>query len=229
MTLSVDYIYNFCLDLILKNQAGGLGSERFEKFWNDAQSSYMDDMLGRFQARNNGKTGINTGLIEDETILQKLSPFTKPTDIAIAAAKSDKPEDFVYRLALRINGADVFKINHGQIAKVNQSVIDPPSVTHNKLYFVEYEGYYSFLPTTLPTGGITTAQLDYISTPTNIVWGFTYDADNRQVYNEGSSVQPLWDSNSCREITKRMLKDIGVSFKDNDFTNFGNSVINTGE
>lgn len=228
MSLSVDYLYKFSLDLMLKNQAGGLSRTRFENNWNDAQSSYQDDLLGRFQARNNGKTGINTGLIEDETILQKLSPFTKPVSINILSGNADKPTDFVFRLALRINGEDCYKINQGQISSVNDSVIDPPSITNNKYYFVEYEGYYYFLPHTLPTVDITTAELDYIITPPNIVWGFTYDANNRQVYNPGTSVQPLWDNNSNREITKRMLKTIGVSFKDTDFENLGKSVIDTG-
>lgn len=229
MSLSVDYLYQFCLRLMKKNQAGGLVSTEFAFHWNDAQNTYQDDMLGRFQARNNGKTGTNTGLITDETIMQKLSAFTKPVSLTITAGKADKPSDFVYRLALRINGVDVYKINANQIANVNASVIDPPSISDNKFYFVEYEGYYSFLPTTLPSGGVTAADLDYIITPPNIVWGFTFDGDGRQVYNPGSSVQPLWDSNSCREITKRMFTNLGVSFKDKDFEMFGKSVQLTGE
>jgi hypothetical protein len=48
------------------------------------------------------------------------------------------------------------------------------------------------------------------------------------VYSAGTSVQPLWDSNSCREITRRVLDTLGVSFKDADFSNFGNRVVNTG-
>ena len=119
----------------------------------------------------------------------------------------------------------VYKINHNQIANVNSSVIDPPSVSDNKYYFVEYEGYYYFLPRT----GITTADLDYIETPRNIVWGYTWDADGRQVYNSGTSVQPQWNPNSCREITKRMFTNIGLSFKDKDFEAFGKSVQLTGE
>ena len=225
MSLSVDYIYQFALKLMKKNQAGSLPSVEFAFHWNDAQATYQDDMLGRFQARNNGKTGTNTGLIEDETILQKLSPFTKPYTLTIADGNADKPSDFVYRLAMRINGVDVYKINHNQIANVNASVIDPPSVSDNKYYFVEYQGYYSFLPRT----GISAASLDYIQTPPNVVWGFTWDDDGRQVYNPGTSVQPLWDANSCREITKRMFTNLSVSFKDKDFENFGKSVQLTGE
>lgn len=225
MSLSVDYIYQFALKLMKKNQAGGLGSIEFAYHWNDAQATYQDDMLGRFQARNNGKTGMNTGLIEDETVLQKLSPFTKPYSLTVTNGNADKPSDFVYRLAMRVNGSDVYKINHNQISNVNSSVIDPPSVSENKYYFVEYQNYYYFLPRI----GFSAAELDYIQTPPNIVWGFTYDGEGRQVYNPGTSIQPLWDNNSCREITKRMFKNIGVSFHDKDFLSFGESVIEKGE
>lgn len=224
MSLSIDYIYKFALDLILKNQSGGLKSTAFANHWNDAQSTYFDDLVGRFQARNTGKEGANTGLILDETILQKLSPFTKPATLTISSGNADKPSDFVFRLAVRINGYDVKKINQAQIASVNNSVIDPPSSTSNKYYFTEYEDYYSFLPNT-----VTSASLDYISYPPNVKWAYTIDSSGRQVYNEGASVQPGWDDFSCREITKRMLTNIGVSFKDNDFLNFGKSVQMTGE
>lgn len=229
MTLSVDYNYQFSLKLIKKNQSGGLASTEFAYHWNDAQATYQDDLLGRWQARNSGKTGTNTGLIEDETILQKLAAFTKTVSITITSANSDKPSDFIYRLALRINGVDAYKINHNQIASVNNSVIDPPSITNNTFYFVEYEDYYYFLPRTLPTVDITTAQLDYIISPPDVKWGYTFDADGRQVYNPGTSIQPLWDTNSCREITKRMLTNLGVAFKDQDFENFGQKVQQQGE
>lgn len=231
MSLSVDYIYKFVLRLIRKSQAGGLGNEDFQIQWNDAQGSYQDDLLGRFQQRANGKTGLNTGLIEDETILQKLSPFITPVTLTVLSGKADKPIDFIYRLAERINGKDVFKINHNQIATVNDSVIDPPSIDTNTYYFVEYgktvlnpNGYYLYLPDT-----VTSADLDYIATPKDIKWGFTWDDDGRQVYDIGLSVQSQWDNNSNREITKRMLTNLGVSFKDADFMNFGKSVQLTGE
>ena len=220
MALSVDYLYNFCLKLIRKNQAGGLASKDFEFQWNDAQSTYLDDLLGRFQARNNGKEGVNTGLILDETILQKLSPFTTTESISIVGGNVTKPTDFIYRLGFRINGEDGYKINHGQIATVNNNVIDPPSITSNKYFFVEYEDYYYVLPHT---------DLDYITVPKNIVWGYYFNSSDRQVYNPGTSVQPQWDSSSCREITKRMLKNLGVSYKDADFAQFGQSVQLTGE
>lgn len=224
MPLSADYLYKFDLNLIKKNQAGGLASKEWEFHWNDAQRTYQDDLLGRFQANNNGKEGANTGMIENETILQKLSPFIVNGTLTIASGNSDKPTDFLYRLALRIGNYDVYKINYNQISNVALSVIDPASITNNQYYFVEYQGYYSFLPNT-----VTTATLDYVKVAANVIWGYTFDADDRQVYNPGTSTQPLWDSNSCMEISKRMLTNLGVAFKDQDFEAFGQKVQQQGE
>lgn len=224
MALSVDYIYQFALNLIKENQSGKLSSTVFARQWNDAQATYQDDLLGRFQARGNGKTGVNTGLVENETILQKLAPFIKPVTITITSGDGDKPDDFIYKLALRIDGHEVRMIRHNQIATVNDNVIDPPSIPNDSYYAVEYDDYYHFLPTT-----VTSANLDYICTPTDVFWDFTLDGQNRQVYDASGSVDPQWDNNSCREITKRMLTNLGVGYKDNDFLNFGRSTQITGE
>jgi hypothetical protein len=224
MALSVDYLYKFSLALIKKNMAGGLKSTDFARHWNDAQGSYQDDLLGRFQAKSTGKSGANTGLIQNETILTKLSPFITPVTLTIAAGQSNKPADFVYTLALRINNAKVFEVNHDAIWAMLDDVIDPPLVADDSYYYVEYQGYYKFFPNTVKS-----ADLDYIATPTDVFWNFTLDANNRQVYSAGGSTQPQWDNNSCREITKRMLTNLGVGFKDQDFANFGAKVQMMGE
>lgn len=224
MSLSVDYVYQFALKLIRKNQAGSLSSVDFAYQWNDAQGSYQDDLLGRFQPRGNSKTGANIGLIQDETILTKLAIFTKPVTIITINGRATKPLDFIYTLAMRVGGKKVTFINKDQIATVNDSVIDPPSVANGCYYATEYQTSFSIFPDT-----ITSVDLDYICTPTDVFWNYDLDGDGRQVYNSVGSVQPAWDSNSCREITKRMLANLGVSFKDTDFANFGKSVQLTGE
>lgn len=205
-----------------KNQAGSVSSIVWARHWNDEQSAYQSDLLGRFQNRSNGKSGINTGLIENETIMQKLSPFIKNATLVIASGNGGKPSGFVYELALRINGKEVRHIQHDQIATVNDNVIDPPSISTDTYYAVMYEGYYTFLPSS-----VTSASLDYIVSPTDVVWGYTI-VGGRQVYNAGMSVQPVWDNNSCFEITRRVLDTLGVSYKDSDFANFGNRVVQTG-
>lgn len=223
MALSVDYIYQFALNLIRKNQAGSLSSVEFARHWNDAQATYQDDLLGRFQSRSNGKGGINTGLIENRTIMQKLAPFIKNVDLVFGVGTATKPEDFIYELAIRVNGKEVKHINHNQKATVNDNVIDPPSVDDNNYYVVAYEDYYEFLPST-----VTAAELDYVCAPTDVLWNFNLSG-GRQTYDPTGSVQPQWDNNSCREITKRMLTNLGVAFKSQDFLNFGRSAQLTGE
>jgi len=224
MATTVNDLYQFALKLIRKNQSGSINGTEFQYFWNDEQFAYMSDLLGRFQNKNNGKEGANTGLILNETILTKLAPFTKPATLTIAAGQANKPTGHIYTLDIMIGDYLVYNINHNQKAAVKQSVIDPPSITDNNFYYVEYEGYYSFLPTT-----VTTATLDYIIAPTKVVWGYTLDGDGRQVYNAGTSIQPQWDDITCMEITKRMLRNMGISLKDNDFINFGNTAVTSGE
>lgn len=223
MALSIDDIYQFCLNLINKNQSGGLPAGKFGRMWNAEQDSFFSDMIGRFQKNTNSKESNNTGLIENETILTKLTPFTKTTPITIAAGIGVRPDDFIYKLALRINGYPVIVVQHSKIAALTDDVIDPPSVPANTYYAARYGKTFSFFPTT-----VTLAQLDYICQPQDVKWAYGFDAQNRQIYDPVNSIQSLWDDISSREITQRMLKQLGVSFQSSDFQNFGQSVKNSG-
>ena len=111
MALSVDYLYSFVQTLIRKNQSAGLVNTDFQYLFNDSQGSYQDDLLGRFQNRSNTKEGANTGLIENETIIAKLTPFMLPVVIPVVGGQATKPSDFIYTLAIRCNGFKVFQID----------------------------------------------------------------------------------------------------------------------
>lgn len=183
MAWDVNKIYSLMRLLIRKNQAGGITSGDFFNTWNTEQSAYHSDLVGKWQSRNNGKSGNNTGLIVNEADLTLLAPFIIPGSITLVAGKATKPSDFIYTIASRllISGTEylVNKINHGQINYVNGDVIDPPSVTDGTYYMVEYEGYYLILPIAA-TGSL---KLDYIAAPNDVVWSYTFDANARQVYN----------------------------------------------
>lgn len=224
MIWSVDKIYNLLKVLTKKNQSGNISATDFFFTWNSEQNSYHSDLLGRWQISSNGKSGANTGLIMNETIQQSLSAFTLTTDITISSGQIEKPSDFIFELALRKGNYRIEKINHDQIYSAQDSVIDPPSTTSNTYYCVEYENIYSILPSST-TGDVT---LDYIAQPEDVVWGYTLDANGRQVYNAGTSVQSKWKNPTTIEITKRTLKALGIGFKDADFINAGQSAIVTG-
>jgi hypothetical protein len=226
---NVNRILNLFKFLLRQNQSGSISTTDFFNAWNTEQYAYHSDLLGPWERMSNSKSGANTGLIMNETIMGKLSPFTIAGSVAISSGQATKPTDFIYGLArrLELNGDEflVTKINHGQKWYVNNDAIDPPSVTDGTYYIIEYENYYDVLPTSA-TGNL---QLDYIAKPENISWGFTYDNQNRPVYNAGLSVQPKWDDSTIIAITKRALANFGVSYKDKDFTNFAKSNIATGD
>lgn len=203
---SVDTILNLYLKLSRKNRAGSMGTTDFFRLWNAEQSAYHDAIV-------EGPAG---GLILSEKALQKLAPFTLSIPLTVAAGTCAKPEDIVYRLAVRINGKNAKFIHHGQIADVNDSVIDPPSVTDDAYYYYELRENYYFLPNT-----ITAATLDYVASCEDVKWAYTFDAQNRQVYNPSASVQPKWSNNTIVDITKRCFTGIGLSYKDRDFIAFG--------
>lgn len=228
-TWSVDNIFSLYKFLMRKNQSGSISATDFFNSWNTEQNAYFSDLLGKWQSRSNGKSGQNTGLIMDETIMTQLAPFTIPGSVTISNGQATKPSDFIYGLARRlsVSGSEhlVTKINHGQIWYVNNDVIDPPSVTDGTYYIIEYEDYYSILPSSA-TGSLL---LDYIAQPVDVVWAYTFDSDGRQIYNPGLSVQPQWTTNTIIDITKRALTNFGVSYKDKDFEQFGKSNTITGD
>jgi len=231
MGWNVDQIYRFQRWLVRKNQTGLISSTDFFYSWNAEQYSMHEDLLGKWQLRSNGKTGANIGLIQDQTVLTKLAPFTIPITLTITSGFSDWPSDFIYQVALRINGAKVTYFNKDERWAIEDSVIDPPSISDNCYYYTEYMsatdgicGQYEFLPNTA-----TTANLDYVASCTDVVWAYTFDGNGRQVYDPANSIQPKWNQNTIIEITKRTLKSLGVSYKDQDFDQFGQSNIVTGD
>lgn len=224
MPWSVNDIYNYTKFLTNKNQAGGISSTDLFSAWNGEQAMLHQDLVGRWQKQNNTKTGIMSGLVEDEITISALSPFIIPITVVVAGGLGFKPVDYIYGVALRINGAKVFSVSHDMIWAVNDDVIDPPSIPEDSYYYTEYLSYFSFLPIT-----VTAFELDYVAETTDIVWGFTLDVNNRQVYNPATSVQSKWNKNTTIEITRRTLKSFGLHFDSREFENFGASNIQTGD
>lgn len=220
----VNTIYNYTLFLTNKNQSGGVSDLDLFNAWNGEQSAMHQDLLGRWQARSNGKSGANTGMIQDETTLIKMAPFTIPATIPIVGGFAAWPDDFIYLAALRINGDKVYHFNKDERWSIEDSVIDPPSIVDSSYYYTEYDRKYLILPTSASS-----VDMDYIASPTDIVWGFTFDGNGRQVYDPSTSVQPSWDQSTIVEITRRTLNSFGIHFSSQDFQQFGKSNILSGD
>jgi len=223
MPWSVDNIYQYTRFLTNKNQAGGISATDLFNAWNAEQSQQHQDLVGRWQKQNNTKTGVMSGMVEDEVTISMMAPFIVQTTLPIAGGRGIKPVDYIYGIALRINNAKVFSIPHDTIWSVEDDVIDPASIAEDSYYYSEAGNYFAFLPNT-----VTSFDLDYVAETTDIVWGFTLDGSNRQVYNPATSVQPKWNKNTVISITKRTLTGFGLHFDSREFEAFGESNIQTG-
>lgn len=230
MAWTTDNIYNFLLFLIDKNQESEVSPNDFFYAWNSESSTMQQDLLGRWQARANGKTGANIGMIKDEAITLQLQPFTISVPLVFASGFAPLPNDFVYHLALTIANKKVYHFNKDQRYAIMDSVIDPPSQSDGSYYYTEYNlsaaggGTYELLP-----GISVTAKLDYIQAVRDIKWAFTPSVSGQDVYDSVNSVQPQWGQNQIIEITKRVLKQMGVTFKEQDFAAYGESIITKGD
>lgn len=218
MALSVDYVYKFMLDVMKKSQAGGLRKESFQYHWNNASNNYMNALLGPFQLKSNDPSNPKQGLLQNQTVLGKLQPFVTSTSITPAAGLAAKPSDYIFALNLSVGDYDMVPVTLNQINGAKASVIDPPSTT--QFYYAENSTSFKILP----ASSVSSITLEYIKKATNVVWAYTFDANNRQVYDAANSVQPEWDDLSCGEITMRAFKTLGVSFKDGDMAQFGQSI-----
>jgi hypothetical protein len=221
MAWTVDNIFSFVKFLTRKNQTAAITPTEFFLSWNAEQRSRMGELLGKLRAKAGQP---NAGLIENQLTQSELSPFTITTSIAIAITGSaSKPSNLIYLLAARVGDYPVHLKNKGQIYSIINNAIDPPSVANNMYYGTEYDTFYKIWPASAGT-----LSLDYIRNCTDVVFGYTLDANSVAQYDAGTSTQPEWDDIEIQEITKRTLKLFGVSMSDRSFMEFGESVINKG-
>lgn len=227
MAWNTDQILNCYLYLIRKNQADSVSPQDFFFNWNLESRAYYADLRGRFNRNNNSKTGIDTGLAENQVIITTLSPLMHNITIPVVSGQAAKPANFSYLMAMRdTNTQDrTYSFNKDQKFSIVGSVIDPPSVADSSFYYTEYGTYFEVLP-----ANTVSVDLDYLSSPVDIVWGYTIDpTTNRFVYDTESSVQSEWSQTSIDEITKRSLKSTGVSFQNEDYAQYGESIITKGD
>ena len=85
------------------------------------------------------------------------------------------------------------------------SSIDP--VATNPIYLITDLGF-QFYPENQYT-----ARLHYVRDAPEIKWAYTLDGNNRPVYDEANSVQPVWDNAAMFEILTRALAMVGVNLQ----------------
>lgn len=223
--MDINSVYQIMLYAIRKNQNGNLNPSSFDLVINQAQTSYMDYLLGEFQKYIPGRPFAPVDFGQNEDIRQRLSPFIPPpiTLTVDGSGQSPYPTGYLNSDAMTygIYRQRVKFIQQDRLFSHLNSYIDP--VATNPVYLIYRDGF-QFYPTNLGS-----AVLSYIKQPNSLHWGFTFDAYNRPVYNSGISVQPQWSDLDMLEIIVRALAIVGVNLQLNVVEQYSMAIKNQGQ
>jgi hypothetical protein len=61
------------------------------------------------------------------------------------------------------------------------------------------------------------------------VWGFTLDANGREVYNQATSVDPIWYDADMMQVIARALKMIGVNLQASQVMQYADDILKNGQ
>lgn len=231
--MNVNDMYEICRFAVNKQQNGYLGSTDFNRIINQAQTSYLDYLLGEFQQYQYGREEARIQYSANSVIRQRISPLLVNATLTIdSAGASPYPVNYVQVDTMwKSDGVNrVRYIQQDALYSYYNSQIDP--IATNPIYLLESTGF-RFYPITLAS-----AKVMYIKNAPDIVWAYTLDANGREVYSESGgstvipvtgSVQPVWAYVDLLEIITRALKLIGLNLKDGMVEQYANQVTNTGQ
>lgn len=221
--MTVDTAYKIILFAINKSQNGYVSPDEFNLIINQAQTQFMDYLLGEFQQYQVGRPISRVQYGNNETTRQRLTPFIKLGALSIAGDGTvNYPSDYQQTDTMWTSSDSRVKfVSQDYLASYLSSRIDP--VATNPIYLLNMYGF-KFYP-----NSIGTAKLNYIQTPNTIVWGYTVDANGLPIYNSATSVDPRWYDVDMMEIITRALRIIGVNLQSNTVSQYANEIEQKGQ
>lgn len=206
--MDVNEIYQLIQYISNKNQQGYITPSQFNTVINQAQKSYTSYLLGSFQQYTPGRPVARVELGQNSVLRQRLSPIIYGYVLSVnSTGFSPYPGDYLQADAIRsiYSFERVRFVQQDSLYSYYNSAIDP--IATNPIYLLEDIGF-RFYPTT-----ISSTYLSYVRNPPDMIWGYSYDSNNRPVYNASVSTQPVWDVASILDIVSRALAMIGVNLQ----------------
>lgn len=205
-------------------EKGGVTGSEFNQLFNQSQLAYYDFLIGHVEQFQNGRPVPRVGL-GTEAVSTKLSPFIKRATLSVTSQQATKPatDNKFGRLIAMFddNNKKIGRVEHDRKADRIESTVLPVA---NNPFYVEYAAYWEIWPAAL-----TSVKIDYLpQKPDDATWGYT-TTSGRQVYDAGSSTDPLWYDTEIAAILARMFKARGVVIDDAQIINYGQSVLNMGD
>ena len=213
---------------ISKNlQDGYLSPEDFYHVINQGQRSYLDFLRGEYQKYQIKRPIAVVEFSQNQMVRTSLAPFVYGTILNIQpSGLSGFPYNFEFVDAMwGIYGVyNIRFVQQDRRESYVHSVIDP--IVTNPIYLIKHDG---FLFDPARPYGENQANMSYIRTPPDILWGYDLDSNGLPVYNESKSQQPLWSDTDMFQVIIRALQMVGVNLQFGMLMQYSNDIKNTGQ
>ncbi|MCE9537881.1 MAG: hypothetical protein K8R85_01505 [Bacteroidetes bacterium] len=221
--MTVDTAYKIILFAINKSQNGYVSPDEFNLIINQAQTQFMNYLLGEFQQYQVGRPISRVQYGNNETTRQRLTPFIKSASLTVGGDGTVLyPSNYQQTDTMwTTNDSRVKFVSQDYLSSYLSSKIDP--VATNPIYLLNMYGF-KFYPSTIGS-----AKINYIETPNQIVWGYTTDSNGLPVYAPSSSVDPRWYDVDMMEIITRALRIIGVNLQSGMVSQYANEIEQKGQ
>jgi hypothetical protein len=213
-------VYKYVRFLIRENQSARLTASEFCRAYNLSQNTTFSNLLGKITVAPHIALGSN------ERIAERLRPF-KVTEASLTVTSQivTYPSGFqaVTAVVDATTNSDIKYVDDAKLRSRLNDSIDPIAEANPAVFTYTSTGLKIY-PST-----VTGILLSYYKLPDAIVWGFTTDGNGRQVYNSSTSVNPLWDDVTNKEIIGRTVRELGISLHDTVMVQMGEQIIQQGE
>jgi hypothetical protein len=210
---------------IKKSMNGDFTRTEYNDVINMAQRSYQSYLIGQLQQYQYGHPQARVQYSQNEVAYQKITPliYSGYALTIDANGNSSYPDNYCITdsMLTSTGNSRIRPCMQKQLYSTLDSSIDP--VATNPIYLIE-NNRFQFYPITQAT-----AKLNYIRNCPDIVWGYTLDSNGREVYNQASSTDPVWDDIDMMEIIVRALSLVGCNLQLNVVSQYANDIKKGGE
>jgi len=223
--MSIDTIYKIVQFISNKWEIGYITPEEFNRTFNIAQINLFNFLIGNSEQYQYGSPKSRVGTGTPQRVSESLSPFFVRETLAVTSGEVTKPSQYSNVIAMRTTTNEyISRTESDRLSTKLKSVVAPISTT-NALYVDGATTFYIY-----PTTGITSVVLDYYKKPLDANWAYTV-VNGRPTFNNTfpPSVNPLWRDTDVVKVIGRQLKLLGVHLKDQEISQYANTIIQTGE
>ena len=201
----VDTVYQRVLALANKEQRGYITPQEFNLLANQAQmeifEQYFYDQKSEDQNLKNSTEFSNV----DEMLDEKLSIFKNTQPLSVSGSTGTLPAN-MYRLGSLFYASsliEVEQVTEEELMYLLQSPLAKPSI-YCPAFVRSGGGNVTLYP--IPSTAI---NLNYIKTPTKVIWGYAVIND-KALYNNGSSVNFELHKGDETEVVYKILSLAGI-------------------